>query len=148
MVKTIFSTLLLAVALIVVPQSYASTKCVHFTNFCDSLQLTTSNSASGVLAFGGWDWLCTGDYTDAQVMGIARSGHAILSSRPESSGYFSPYTFTFDFDLANHLFDLYETDGTGVLQLQTNQPWTGTSGNCRDERNANSKSTASGIGKR
>jgi len=130
MKRRIVCCIVLTLAVTLVPQGQAATQCVHFTNFCDSLQVQTASGTSGTVVYGGWDWLCTMTYTDAQIAGIARGGHAVLTSRP-TSPYLSAYTFIFDFNLHTNLFDLYATDGNSRILLQTNQPWTANNGACR-----------------
>ncbi|MGH9498738.1 MAG: hypothetical protein ACRD3L_06305 [Terriglobales bacterium] len=125
------SVLALAVAL--VPQSQAATKCIHFTNFCDSLSLNTASvgGVMGTAAYGGWDWLCTGNWSDASIIGNATSP-ARLGTRPYSVAYayLDAYTFAFTFNAGSHLFDLYGTNASSLLTFPTAQPWTITNGAC------------------
>jgi hypothetical protein len=108
--------------------------CIHFTNFCDTVIL----SKSGTLAYGNWDWQCTGDYTDTPVIGNA-SPRPELTTRPGIAyGYTFPYSTQLSFK-PGKLFDLYLTDGTagGVAVGRRNQPYTITNGTCgpRDANN-------------
>jgi hypothetical protein len=137
--------LTLAVAL--VPQSQATTKCIHFTNFCDTINATTASvgGVMGTAAYGGWDWLCTGNWTDASIIGNA-SNPARLGTRADSAvyDYLSPYSFAFTFNIGSHLFDLYGTNASSLLVFQTNQPFTIANGACgaNDAKSGKPKLTA------
>jgi hypothetical protein len=134
MKKFALCLMVLALSLAVVPQSNASSNCIHFTNFCDSISVQTA-SVGGVMgsaAYGGWDWLCTGNWTDASIIGNA-SNPARLGTRPYSVAYayLDAYSFGFTFKINGSLFDLYGTNASSLLAFQTNQPFTITSGACK-----------------
>lgn len=133
MKKFALGCLVLALAVMIVPQSFAAQKCIHFTNFCDSISLNTATvgGVMGTAGYGGWDWLCTGNWTDASVLGNA-TNNARIGTRAYSAvyAYLSPYTFQFTFNLANG-FDLYGTNGSSLFAFQTNQPFTLSGGACR-----------------
>ncbi len=126
--------IVLTLAVSFVPATWAATQCVHFTNFCDTLQVQTANGAGGTFVYGGWDWLCVGDYSTV-ISGIARGGHVVLGSGS------STYQHSFDLSTSSKLFNLYATDGTSEIVSQTNQPWTVTSGACRAGRDAKVRMT-------
>lgn len=134
MKKVAICAMVLALAVAIVPQSNA-TSCVHFTNFCDSIQANISvvGGISGKMAYGGWDFLCTGNWTDASVIGNSATLSRI-GTRPYSVtyAYLDAYSFQFAFQAHTQLFDLYGTNGgTTITAFQTNQPWSIGSGTCR-----------------
>ena len=101
-------------------------RCMHFTNFCDSITL----QASGDIAYGGWNWQCYGDWTSVNIIGSIEKSHE-LATRPLDDEYPSPYTMQFSFK-AGKLFDLYESYGIGrdILTYRSNEPYTITDGAC------------------
>lgn len=137
MKKFALCLMVLALAVAIVPQSQAATRCIHFTNFCDSIQVQTASEPSypgGKINWGGWDWLCTGNWTDANMIGNS-APKSLMATRPNSAvySYLSPYTFGFGFVASGHLFNLLATDSVSVLTFQTSQPWTLTNGACRSD---------------
>ncbi|MGH9500451.1 MAG: hypothetical protein ACRD3L_15015 [Terriglobales bacterium] len=108
--------------------SQAATHCMHFKNFCDTIVF----SISGALAYGAWDWQCSGDWTSSYIMGNAKAGRE-LATRPriDDGPYLAPYSLQFQFK-AGSLFDLYGTTGTGqgVFTARSNQPFDVTDGFC------------------
>ena len=133
MKKFALCCLVLALAVMMVPQSFGATKCIHFSNFCDSISLQTATvgGIQGTAGYGGWDWLCTGNWSDASVIGTA-TNNARIGTRPYSAvyAYLAAYSFQFTFNLSQG-FDLYGTNGSSLLAFQTNQPFTLTNGACR-----------------
>lgn len=126
--KSFFFCLLVATALFAQSiRAQAAPRCLHFTNFCDTISL----ESSGILAYGGWDALCEGNWSRSSVIGNWKS-RPELGTRPVFDfNYVFPYTMQFLFK-ADKLFDLYATDGTadGVFAYDTNEPYTITGGAC------------------
>ncbi|MBZ5574164.1 MAG: hypothetical protein LAO09_20045 [Acidobacteriia bacterium] len=126
--KFVAPGLLLALAVLLAPQGQAATRCIHFTNFCDTINVNNINvhGITGQLVYGGWDWQCVNDWTTTSIAGRVQGGFVTLVSAP--AGF--PYEALFTFQVSNHLFDLYGTTSSSALALQTNQPWTVDNGPC------------------
>jgi len=134
--------LALALAFMFVPQSQAATYCIHLTNFCDTLNLTTLNvgGVQGTLVYGAWDWECVGDYTGSSIIG--KTGSIVtVATRPVYEG--TPYAFAYSADftlkVAGKTLDLYGTNATSAFAFQTAQPFTFNSGSCAGHANSNGK---------
>ena len=101
--------------------------CIHLTNFCDSLTITTDVTGN---AYGTWDWTCDG-VTLPSVLGKASDGVIFSATRPvDSSGVPFAYTTNFVFHKQNKNFDLWGTDGNSMIVFQLSQPYTNTAGAC------------------
>ena len=115
-----------------------ASRCLHFTNFCDTITLNNSDN----LLYGNWDWQCTGDYTTTSIIGNT-APPAQLTTRPgypgSPYGYPFGYTTQFSFRIGK-LFDLYETSGVqgGVFKVRNQQPYTVSNGACSG-RNVDTK---------
>jgi len=147
MKKLAICALVLGLAAFAVPKSHAAQQCIHFTNFCDSIEIEqqTVNGEFGIVYWGDWDWECTGDPNDTNIIGtnkapaLAQKKFA-LGTRPvdSSSGTDIPFAYSamFVFNKVDHLFDLYgtlgDTDegGGSAIPFQLAQPWTVTKGSC------------------
>jgi len=117
---------LVSLVVLLVPRGQAAEHCMHLTNFCDTIEL----KPSGDLQYGAWDWLCTGDWQSASIIGQTKVPRE-LTTRP-ATGWESE-TITLQFSLKpGLLFDLTGTDGLqdGLFTFQTNQPYTITTGHC------------------
>jgi hypothetical protein len=128
----ICAALVLAVMLSV-PSAQAATKCYHFTNFCDGLQVTSIH-VGGIQAneyVGLWDWICLGNGTGTLISGGAGPKIGTQPLYPYSGGTGYGFNANFTFKASTHLFDLYATfDGQTTTAFQTNQPYTTTNGPC------------------
>jgi hypothetical protein len=103
-----------------------SARCLHFTNFCDTVVF----DASGTLQFGDWDWQCTGDWTQSSILGQTIPRPELATRPGPTYGFMFPYSVQFSFKPGN-LFDLYETDGVGgVFAARQNEPYVITNGAC------------------
>jgi hypothetical protein len=100
--------------------------CVMFTNFCDSITISTDSSQNN---YGGWDWVCTGDWTTAHVLG-QNAAPATTGTRPVYAGVPFQYTANFVWSVGPLTFDLWGTNGTGTFQFQNDQPFTFSLGAC------------------
>lgn len=108
-------------------RSQNTTHCIHFTNFCDSVEFATS----GALAYGVWDWTCEGEWTQNPVIGNATVGPELTTRPKQANGFAFTYTAHLSFK-PGKLVDLYESDGieSGLLAVWKNQPFTVTNGAC------------------
>jgi hypothetical protein len=103
--------------------------CIHFTNFCDQIQVNT-NPTSGNF-FGFWDWSCDCEFDFTPGIGrmMAREGGAATPTFTAT-----PVTFIqaveFVFHPGTHTFDQWWTDGRSDVLGASNQPWTATPGPC------------------
>jgi len=105
--------------------------CMHFTNFCDTIVLTGATDGSKLLAYGNWDFQCTGDWTDANIIGYVKAGHELATRPGIQYRYISPYSTEFSFK-SGQVFDLYATAGVdqGVFKARSDQPYNVTDGAC------------------
>ena len=118
-VSSILGLLLMAIS---VPPAYASKRyCVHLTNFCETLQISTSAHNS----YGLWDVACDGTNL-APVIGRASTGVITAAGHPEGFRY----THRFVFDRTTYLFNQLATDGTSIFAVRVNEPFTITKGAC------------------
>lgn len=124
--KTLKLVIFVVLALAVSDSHAQQKRCMHFTNFCDSITL----QESGDIAYGGWNWQCYGDWTSVNIIG-SRKNSPELATRPLDDEYPSPYTMQFSFK-PGRLFDLYESYGIGrdILTYRANEPYTITGGAC------------------
>jgi len=106
------------------PFSQAAPRCMHLTNYCDTIEFDTSGS----LAYGGWDWLCWGDWTTS-VLGNAKKSPDLATHLVYEDMWLVDYSTEFLFK-SGKLFDLWGTDGQYVFSFQTDQPFTITKGAC------------------
>jgi hypothetical protein len=126
----ITSCCVLVLAVLLPPMSEAAPRCMHLTNFCDTILFDTS----GPLIFGNWDWECQADYKTSSIIGQTRVGPE-LSTRPyDYEQYLWHYAFEFSFK-PGKLFDLHGTAGVveflgGLITFQTDQPYAVTNGPC------------------
>ena len=107
----VFSVLALALmATGVTPAHAAGPFCIHLTNFCDTVSVTTSGSNN----YGTWDWTCDGvDLTS--VIGIQSAGLITDGTKPVAGGVPFNYSTNFAFNKATHTFDLWGTDGSSIF---------------------------------
>jgi len=125
MKKLIFIQLVVLATFVISSQAANKEYCMHLTNFCDTVEVVTS----GDLAYGGWDWLCFSDWSYNSIIGNI-TGARELATRPYwASEGLATYTLQFSIK-PDYLFDLVGTDGTYVLFVQSNQPYTLTPGRC------------------
>lgn len=138
--KTLFvCCVLLAAVVVVVPPGQGKTRCLHLTNFCDTITFQDA----GPLWQGNWDFMCIGDWTTTSVLGNASANtlsnikdRRELSSRPYSNfePYLSDYVYQFSFRSfkSGQLFDLHGSSGIsrGIAVFQQNQPFTISNGAC------------------
>ena len=118
----VFSVLALALmATGVTPAHAAGPYCVHLTNFCDTLQITTSAANN----YGLWDWTCDG-VTLTPVIGVSSAGLITDASLPSGLGYATNFTF----NKASHSFDLWATEGNVIFPFQLGQPFSISNGAC------------------
>ena len=113
-------------------QPLAQQKCMHFTNFCDTIVLSQGTDEFSPYANGNWDWQCQADWTSSNILGNLKKGHELTTRTAYPGGnYATPYTSLFSFK-AGQLFDLYQTNGLGgkIFAARTNQPFTLTDGAC------------------
>jgi len=139
MKKLVLSCLVLAMALILVPQSQSATAyCISLTNFCDQISLTSNDvgGIQGVLLAGAWDWECLGDFTTTTIAGTPPAGRTYLATRPVYSGtnYAFAYTTMFSLKKSGSGFDLYGVGSDSILAFQLDQGWSYSSGPCRQRR--------------
>jgi len=139
MKKFALCCLVLALAVMVVPQSQAASYCISLTNFCDTINLTSANvgGIQGVELYGAWDWECLGDYSSASIAGTPPSGKTYLATRPVYSGtpYAFAYTAMFSLKKSGGAFDLYGNTAASLFAFQLDQPWSFSNGACRAHRN-------------
>ena len=138
MKKFALCCLVLALAVMVVPQSQAATYCITLTSFCDQIQLT-SQSVGGVqktILYGAWDWECTGDLTDASIAGDPPGATTYLGTRPIYVGtdYAFAYTAEWSLKKSGFLFDLYGVTASSAIPFQLGQGWVLNNGACRAHR--------------
>ncbi|HEY7097370.1 MAG TPA: hypothetical protein VH437_11640 [Terriglobales bacterium] len=132
-----FSVLVLTLmATGVTPAHAAGPYCIHLTNFCDTLSVSTS----GGNTYGQWDWTCDG-VTITDVIGVESPGLITEASLPNGLGYAT----NFNFHKATHLFDLWATGGTFVFPFQLAQPYSITLGNCVFNGPKNGKPSLKGL---
>jgi len=138
MKKFALCCLVLALAVMVVPQSQAASYCVSLTNFCDTINLTSANvgGVQGIELYGAWDWECLGDYSTASIAGTAPAAKTYLATRPVYSGtpYAFAYTAMFSLKASGKVFDLYGNTATSLFAFQLGQGYNYTSGACRAHR--------------
>jgi len=140
MKKLILSCLVLAMAVILVPQSQGATAyCISLTNFCDQISLTSNNvgGVQGVLLAGAWDWECLGDFSSSTIAGTPPAAKTYLATRPVYSGtnYAFAYTAMFSLKKSGSVFDLYGV-GFSVLPFQVDQGWSFSNGACRQRKSS------------
>src|SRR5262252_882266 len=104
MTKTANLIFLLALTLMASDSLAQQERCMHFTNFCDTISLQEANG----IAYGGWDFQCGFDWTTVNIIGSAKNAPE-LATRPLDDDYPFPYTMHFSFRPGLKLFDL---DGT------------------------------------
>jgi hypothetical protein len=117
-----------------------ATKCIHLTNFCDSIQVNIDSYGN---AYGNWGWLCDG-VTLANILGRKGPIHIQnLATRPVfSSGFAYYYTFQFDFNQPGAgYFNMYATDGNTSFPQQLDQPFDTTNGSCSFAANKGKRSS-------
>ena len=124
---------ILVVAAMMVPGAQAATKCYHFTNFCDVVQVSQYHvgGIQGNEVVGLWDWLCFGAGDGTEVVGGPNKfgTQPVYPYHGGSAIYGFASNFTFKPLVA--AFDLYATfDGMTTVAFQTNQPFTTTAGAC------------------
>lgn len=121
----------LFVAAMLVPSAQAATKCYHFTNFCDQIQINQV-AVGGIQkqeVVGLWDWLCFGSGGTLISGSVGKLG--TQPTYPYVGGLGYGFNANFTFANATKLFDLYATfDGATAFVFQTNQPFTLTKGAC------------------
>ena len=121
------------------PALAAGPFCVHLTNFCDSLTMTTDSSGN---SYGTWDWTCDG-VTLASVLGRARPGPRLVNAgtRPvDASGIPFTYTTNYQFEQGpGLLFNLWVTDGTSSFAFVLDGSYTVTGGACSFAGGSNGK---------
>jgi len=105
-------------------------RCVHFSNFCDTINLANS----GAILYGDWDWQCIGDYQTSNIIGNAAPPPQ-LTTRPGYPPPPYPYWFAYSAQFSfkpNNLFDLYLTSGVsnGLSLVRRNQPYNISQGAC------------------
>ena len=133
----VFSVLVLALmATGVTPAHAAGPFCIHLTNFCDTLSVQTSGSNN----YGQWDWTCDG-VTLTAVIGVNSAGLITDASLPNGLGYATNFTF----NKANHLFDLWGTEGTVIFPFQLSQPFSISNGSCGFAGPKNGKPSIKGL---
>jgi hypothetical protein len=118
--------------LAVAPQSQAAQMCIHLTNFCESIVFDTA----GAKVYGNYDWLCEGDWTTSSIIGNSTHGPELGTVPAMPDHVLFPYAFQFSFKLGKvKLFDLNQTKGLawGIVNDQSNQPFTISDGPCRAE---------------
>jgi len=138
MKKLTLVCMVLSLAIALAPSSQAAVRCIHFTNFCDSIQVNNTVSEptfpGGKANYGGWDWECSGDWNSSSIIGNSAQ-KSLMATRVIYTGtdYAFAYSsaFGFDFKKSGSLFNLEDTDGVSMFLIQTNQPWTLTNGACR-----------------
>jgi len=107
------------------PSSQAAPRCMHLTNFCDTLEFDTAGS----LAYGAWDWLCWGDWTTTTMLGNAKKSPDLASHMVYEMWFTPDYATEFLFR-SGKLFDLWGTNGQDLYSFQSDQPFTITNGSC------------------
>jgi len=120
----------LAFAVLLTPELHAGERCMQLTNFCDTIVF----NASGSVAYGNWDWECSGDWKTTSVIGNAK-GALDLATRPVNTEADLPGNFGFQYSTEflfkpGKVFDLYGASETVILPFQTDQPFTVRSGSC------------------
>ena len=145
MKKFALCCLVLALAVMVVPQSQAATYCVSLSSFCDTFNLTSANvgGIQGVLLYGAWDWECLGDYSSASIVGTPPAGKTYLATRPVYSGtdYAFAYTAMWSLKAAGSVADLYGATATSEFPFQLSTGWSYSSGACRAHRTSMPRAT-------
>jgi hypothetical protein len=136
MKKFAICCLVLVASAMMVPSAQAGTFCIHFTNFCDGFQVTSSfvGGFEGTEWVGKWDWLCVFNGQGTLMSG----GPNKIGTQPAypyypSFGTVNGFAANFKFGVVNFqkTFDLYGTfDGMNTFAFQTAQPWTKTAGPC------------------
>lgn len=122
------SCVVLVFAILLPPTSAAAPRCLHFTNFCDTILFDTA----GPLILGNWDWECLDDYKASSILGQT-GARAELTSRPYDpyEATLESYVYEFSFEAGN-VFSFYGTEGVEntLVVFQTDQPYTVTNGQC------------------
>jgi hypothetical protein len=130
MTKIVSLCLLLQVAVVLSQpaQCQAATRCMHMTNFCDSIMF----QISGTFVYGGWDAFCEGDWKRSSILGKWKTAPELGTHPVYPFSYYFVYSMQFSFK-PGKLFDLYGTSGiaNGVFAFDSNQPYTITDGACR-----------------
>lgn len=142
MKKLTICCLVIAVSALFTPVAQAGTKCIHLTNFCDGLEITSFPTIAGTAVVGLWDWVCLGNNTGSLIAGAPTKfgGQPIY---PYSGGTGSGFAGLFALNGSLHEFDLWGSmDGFTVFAFQTNQPYTTTKGKCNPLARTNPKRPA------
>jgi len=138
MKKLALCCLLFTLAAIAAPRSHAAQRCIRFPAYCDSIEFddTDFGGQYGFVTWGAWDWQCTGERGDTNIIGRGGS-KLVFGTRPVNKANNVPSTYSFMFVLTrdNRLFDLYKTNGDtddhgGIHQVRVNQAWTLKQGSC------------------
>jgi len=139
MKKFVLCCIVLALAVMVVPQSQAAEYCISLTNFCDHIQLFSAavGGVQNTILYGAWDWECAGDFTTTSIAGEKLGSNVYLHTRPVYTGtdYAFAYTVEFSMNIPKKLFDLYGVTATSAIPFQLSQGWSFASGACRAQRN-------------
>jgi hypothetical protein len=100
--------------------------CLHFANFCDTITLEKTR----VLASGGWDYQCGGDWYTVNIIGNTNNP-AELATHPYEDDFPPAYTTQISFKTGK-VFDLDVTEGigSGVTPFRINEPYSITDGAC------------------
>ena len=103
--------------------------CIHLTNFCDQIQVST-NPASGNF-FGFWDWSCECEFDTTPGIGrmMAKEGGSPAPTFTATTiGFLQAVEFILHPE--TRTFDQWLTDGRSDVLGQSNEPWTATPGPC------------------
>ena len=133
MKKIVLCLLILALAVLVTPQSQASKRCIRFPGFCDEIQFDDIEVGGqyGFVTWGYWDWQCRGISGATNIIGRGGS-QLVFGTRPvaKSNGVPSDFSFMFVLTRSNRQFDLYKTSGKRFAQSRVNENWTLKQGSC------------------
>jgi hypothetical protein len=143
MKKFAICLLVLAVAVLFVPASYASAPvetCVTLANFCDHLQLVKYHvgGVAGNQTVGQWDYVCVGAGAGTLISGNWAAGKKTLATQPGTCdapgagcGTVQGWNATWTLNHATGTFDLYYTvDGLTIGFFQLAKGYTESAGAC------------------
>jgi len=113
---------ILTLALVIFAGAPANaTTCITFTNFCDQIQF---ENAAGANLVGLWDTFCDGQLNS--VLGRDTGSTFSAGTEPPTGGLSALFVFSNSSDT----FDLDVTDGSSLIPVQDDSPWTSAPGPC------------------